>query len=118
MQARAIGKNLRISTKHALILTKRIRNKPLSRAKNFLRNLILKKESIDGKYYTNAAKTILSVLESAEANAKRKNMNVEKLFLEVAKADKGSKFIRPKTRAKFAGRKAKSTNITIILSEK
>jgi ribosomal protein L22 len=118
MLARAIQRNARISLKHAIILCKAIRKKKLEKAKNFLQNLIDKKVSLGKKYYTKAAKQILEVLENAEANAKNKNLNPEKLFVESARASKGEKFIRPKSRAKFRGRKAKSTNIEIILGER
>jgi large subunit ribosomal protein L22 len=118
MLAKAVQKNARISLKHAIILCRAIRKKKLAKAKNFLQNLIDKKASLNRKYYTKAAKQILKVLENAEANAKNKNLNLERLFVENAKASKGEKFIRPKSRAKFRGRKAKSTNIEIILGER
>jgi large subunit ribosomal protein L22 len=118
MLAKSIQKNVRISLKHAKILCKAIRKKKLAKAKIFLQNLIDKKVSLNKKYYTKAAKQILKILESAEANAKNKNLNLEKLFVESARASKGEKFIRPKSRAKFRGRKAKSTNIEIILGER
>jgi len=121
-ESKTVENALRISTKHALEICPKIKGNPLQKAKRFLNNLLAKKIGIKGKtkgkYYTNAAKNILSVLNAAEANAKQKNLNVEKLFVKQAKADKGYKFIRPKTRAKFAGRKAKMTNITIILEER
>jgi large subunit ribosomal protein L22 len=118
MLAKAVQKNARISLKHAIILCRAIRKKKLEKAKIFLKNLIDKKASLNRKYYTKAAKQILKVLENAEANAKNKNLNLERLFVENAKASKGEKFIRPKSRAKFRGRKAKSTNIEIILGER
>jgi large subunit ribosomal protein L22 len=118
MLAKAVQKNARISLKHAIILCKAIRRKKLEKAKKFLEGLVNKKISLNRKYYTKAAKKILEVLESAEANAKNKNLNPEKLFVENARASKGEKFIRPKSRAKFRGRKAKSTNIEIVLGER
>jgi large subunit ribosomal protein L22 len=118
MLAKAVQKNARISLKHALAICRAIRKKKLDKAKKFLQNLIEKKVSLNKKYYTKAAKQILKILESAEANAKNKNLNPEKLFVENARASKGEKFIRPKSRAKFRGRKAKSTNIEIILGER
>lgn len=62
-------------------------------------------------------KKILEILENAEANAKQKNLNLEKLFI-FPKADKGFRLITPKSRAKFRGREAKVTNIEIILRER
>ncbi|MEM5802140.1 MAG: uL22 family ribosomal protein [Candidatus Aenigmatarchaeota archaeon] len=117
-EARAVAKGLRISTKKSLVIANQIRNKPLAKAKRLLNDLISKKISLEGKYYTNTAENFLSVLKSAEANAQQKNLNIEKLFVKQAKVDKGYKFIRPKSRAKFAGRKAKVTHVTIVLEER
>jgi large subunit ribosomal protein L22 len=117
-EAKAIGRGLRISIKHALPIVREIKGKPLKKAKRFLNDLIEQRVSLNGKYYTKAAKNILLVLNSAEANAKQKDLNIEKLFVKMAKADKGYKFIRPKSRSKFAGRKAKVTHVTIILGER
>jgi large subunit ribosomal protein L22 len=108
----------RVSLKHCIILCKAIRGKRVINAKKLLQNLIDKKESIDGKYYTKASKHLLELLESAEANAKQKGINEEKIFVKVAKADKGYTFILPKSRAKFRGRKAKVTNLEIVVSER
>jgi large subunit ribosomal protein L22 len=108
----------RISLKHAIVICKNLKNKKVEKAKNFLKNLIEKKVSLRGKYYTKAAKKILEVLESAEANAKNKNLNLEKLFVKTAKADKGPTFIRPRSRTRFRGRRFKSTHITIEVEER
>ena len=108
----------RISLKHSIILCKKLKGMKLNKAKRFLQNLIDKKESIDGKYYTKASRILLKLLESGEANATQKNLNVEKLYIQLAKADKGRKFIRPKSRFKFRGREAKVTNLKIVLGER
>lgn len=108
----------RISLKHSVAVCKEIRNKKLEWAKNFLENLIDKKISLEGKYHTNAAKQILKILESAEANARVKNLNPGKLFVKSAKADKGEVFVKPKSRWRFRGRKAKVTRIEIELEER
>jgi ribosomal protein L22 len=108
----------RISLKHAIVICKSLRNKKVDKAKRFLKNLIDKKVSLKRKYYTKAAKKILEVLETAEANAKVKNLNLEKLFIKTAKADKGPTLIRPRSRFRFRGRKFKSTHITIEVEER
>lgn len=121
MQAVARGRNLRISTKDSIIVCGRIRGSKLERAKNFLRNLIDKKVSVDGKYYTNAAKQILRLLEQAEANARTKNLNVDRLFVETAKADKGAKILRYGRIGLKKGRgfrRGKSTHVEIVLVER
>lgn len=107
--------NARISLKNSIVLCKAIRGKRLEKAKRILQDLVDKKINLDGKYYLNAAKQILEIVKSAEANAKAKNLDIEKLFIKKAKVDKGEKFIRPRSRYRFRGREAKSTNITIVV---
>jgi large subunit ribosomal protein L22 len=115
MQAQA--NNVRISHKHAMVLCRELRGMKLARAEKFLQNMLDQKESIEGKFYTNASRTILGLLKSAEANARQKNKDVEKLVVKNIKSDLGYKFIRPKSRFKFRGRKAKVSNITVVLGE-
>ena len=114
--AKLIG--ARVSLKHSLVLCKKISGLKLGKAKKFLEDLIEKKVSIDGKYYTKASETLLDLLKSAEANAKQKGLNLERVFIKVAKADKGRRLILPKSRFKFRGRKAKVTNLKIVLEER
>ena len=45
-------------------------------------------------------------------------MNTDKLFVRIAKADKGYRYVRPKSLAKFRGREAKVTNLSVILEER
>lgn len=118
MNAIAKLKSVDISLKNSLIVCDAIRSKNVDKTKRFLQDLLSQKKSIEGKYYTKTVKKILEVLEAAEANAKQKNLDAEKLFVKIAKADRGEKFIRPKSRAKFRGREAKVTNIEIVLEEK
>jgi len=108
----------RISLKHSVILCKKLKGKKLSKAKSFLQNLIDKKESIEGKYYTKASNEILKLLKDAEANAKQKNMNEERLFIKRMKADKGFTFLLPKSKAKFRGRRGKVTNLEVVVEER
>lgn len=117
MQARAKFEGARISFKNSLIVCRAISGLSLTKGKKFLEDLISKKVSLNGKYYTNASKKILEILKNAEANAKQKNLNLEKLFI-TAKANKGFRLVTPKSRAKFRGRKAKVTNIEIVLEER
>lgn len=108
----------KVSFKHAMVLCKELRKKKVGKAKGLLEDLIERKRSLEGKYYTNASKNLLAVLKSAEANAMAKGLDTERLFVAVAKADKGRTFIRPKSRFKSRGRRMKSTNIEIVLEER
>jgi large subunit ribosomal protein L22 len=116
--ASASVKNARISLKHSVAICKELRGKKLESAKNFLKGLLEKKISLGGKYYTNAAKQILEVLESAEANAKQKGLAEEKLFIRKIKADKGFVFTRPRSRWHLRGTKVKSTTVIVELGER
>ncbi|MFH7880932.1 MAG: uL22 family ribosomal protein [Candidatus Aenigmatarchaeota archaeon] len=115
--ASAKTRNSRISLKHAVTICKYLRGKKLSKAKKFLDNVLAQKESYDGKYYTKATKEFISLLKAVEANAKKKGLNVDKLFIKVIKADKGETMYLPK-RAKFLPRRAKTTHLTVIVEEK
>ncbi|MEM7825717.1 MAG: uL22 family ribosomal protein [Candidatus Aenigmatarchaeota archaeon] len=116
--ASACLEDARVSLKHSVVLCKEINNKRVEKAKKILEMLINRKISLNGKYYTNAAKKILEILKTAEANAKVKNLNPERLFVKNAKADKGRVFIKPKSRWRLRGRKAKVTRIEINLEER
>lgn len=116
--ASARATDARISSKHSFIICNEIRGKKLERAKKILESMIAKKISLKGKYYTKASKKILELLENADANAKFRGLSIETLFVKTAKADRGYKFIRPKSRMRFRGRKAKVTNIEIVVGEK
>ncbi len=114
----AIARNARVSLKHSTVLCREVRKlKRLDKAIRFLENLVEKKVSIDGKYYTNAAKKLLEVLKSVKANARQKNLNEERLYIKVLKADKGETFLRPRSRARFSGRRAKSTHLRVVVEE-
>jgi ribosomal protein L22 len=110
-------RNSRISLKHAITICKFLKNKKLIKAKVFLENVLKQKESYNGKYYTNATKEFISLLKQAEANAKKKGLNVDKLFIKIIKADKGETMYLPK-RAKFIPRRAKTTHLTVMLEER
>jgi ribosomal protein L22 len=108
----------RISFKQSQTIADAIRNKPLAKAKNLLNEVLSEKKTFDGKLYPRATKAFLTLLNSAEANAKQKNIDTEKLFVRIAKADKGYKYVRPKSLAKYRGREAKVTNVSVVLEAK
>jgi len=118
MQASTKVSGEKISFKKSMELCRQLKGKSTSSAENFLQNLIDEKQSFNRKFYTKTAKGFLSLLKSAEANAKQKNMDTNKLFIRNIRSDKGEKFVRPKSKAKFRGRVAKITNLQIILEER
>jgi ribosomal protein L22 len=106
----------RISFKQSQTVADAIRSKPLAKAKRILSDALEERRAIDGKkFYPRTAKAFLTLLNSAEANARQKNIDTEKLFVRIAKADKGYRYVRPKSLAKYRGRKAKVTNISVVL---
>jgi len=111
-------RNARVSLKHSITLCRHIKGKKLEKARRLLEDLINKKRSINGKYYTNTAKKLLEVLKNAEANAKNKGLNLEKVFVKVAKADKGGVRHRARTRFTIRPHRGKSTHLYIELEER
>ncbi len=108
----------RVSPLKSVVLLDKLRNRNIAYAKTFLNHLLDETESLNGKQYTKTAQVILNFLESAEANAKQKNMNIEKLFIKTVSASKGEKTFKGKTRWRLRGRKAKVTNMDLVLEER
>lgn len=108
----------RISFKQSQQVADSIRSKNLVKAKKFLAEVLGETKTVDGHIFPKATQAFLTLLKSAEANAKQKNMDADKLFVKTVKADKGYKYVRPKSLAKFRGREAKVTNISVVLEEK
>lgn len=117
-EVRATFMGERISFKHSQIVADNVRGKNLAKAKNFLTEILEGDKTIDGKVFPKATQAFLTLLKSAEANAKQKNMNTEKLFVKILKADKGYRYVRPKSLAKYRGREAKVTNLSVTLEER
>lgn len=111
--AKLIGS--RISLYSSSLLCNQLRGMKLVKAEKFLQDLIERRASLRGKYYTKTAKHFLQLLKSVEANARRKNLELERLRIRVIKADKGQSVVLPKTRAKLGRRKAKSTNVSVVV---
>ena len=107
-----------MSLKTSRELLREIRGKHVSRAKKFLEGLLDKKVAVDGQHHTKTAATLLAIVKSAEANAKNKTMNVERLFIKNAKADKAERRILAKSRVPHRGRRGKSASIEIVVEER
>lgn len=108
----------RVSFKYSLLLARKIKGKKVDKVKKFLEDLINQKRDVDGQYHTNITKKILELVKSAEANAKNKNMNAEKLFIKNAYVNKAEKRVLPKSRLRLRGREGKGSNIEIVLEER
>ncbi|MBU5537639.1 MAG: uL22 family ribosomal protein [Candidatus Aenigmatarchaeota archaeon] len=110
--------NATVSLKTSELLLKLIKGKKIDRAKKILEDLINRKRNLNGQYHTKTAQKLLEIVKSAEANAKNKGMNVEKLFVRNARADKAEKRIFAKSRFPHRGRIGKSANIEIVVEER
>ncbi|MBI1978888.1 MAG: hypothetical protein HYS62_02365 [Candidatus Aenigmarchaeota archaeon] len=110
--------NAAISLKTSRLLLKEIKGKKVGSAKKLLEGMISKKRDIDGQYHTKTTKEILDIVKSAEANAKNKTMNVDRLFIRNARADKAEKRMLAKSRTPHRGRIGKSASIEIVVEER
>jgi len=136
--AKAYGKEMRISPKHAMEVCHAIKGMKLMVAKDYLQAVVKKKKAVPyrrhrkkiahrrgltkgdaGQYPVNAARAILKVLGNAEANAKYKGMSEEKLRIAHASAQKGITIpgFLPRAFARATPFNKPTTNVEIILKE-
>ncbi|MFB0502068.1 MAG: 50S ribosomal protein L22 [Candidatus Bathyarchaeia archaeon] len=111
--AKASGRELRVSPKSTREVCNTIKGMKLDQARNFLRQVILKKKPVPfrrhkkkvghrrglqkayaGRYPAKAAQKVLGVLENAEANAEYKGLDIERLRIIHASAYPGMKIKR------------------------
>lgn len=129
--AEVYGRSLPISTKMSVEICNFIRSKELSNAKKILQDVVsmeralpIKKFNMDtphkpgiaaGRYPIEASKIFLKLLDSVEANASNKGLDVNGLVISFIKADRAERRWR-------SGRKGrttmKSTHVKIIVEER
>jgi len=128
--AKSVGRSMSISTKFAIEICDQIRNKKVSRAKTILQEAIELKKAIPlkkfnkdiahktkigpGKFAPKACTEILSLVESAEANAQFKGLNTSNLVIIAAIANKAAKQWHYGRKRR---RKMKRTHLDIIVAE-
>ncbi len=128
--AKAHGRDIGISTKHAIEICNQLRGMPLKKAKQLLSKVIKKEEPIRmrrfyrdtahkkgmaaGKYPINAAEAILRILKSVETNAQNKGLSTSNLVIEHIAANRAS---RPWRYGRQRRRKAKRSHVEIIVAE-
>jgi len=108
----------RVSVKDSVKIFRKIKNRPVTKVKTFLKNLINQKNSIEGKFFTKAATEILDLIEEAEKNAESEGLDEERLFIKEATVNKGLRFYLPKSRWRHRGRRAKICQLNITLEER
>ncbi len=131
LMARAVGRDLDISTKQAIEICNFLRRKRLSRAKQIMRNVIDKKEAIPFKRFTNglghkpgkigagrypvkAATRILALLESVETNAQSKGLNTNNLEIIHISANMAHRPMRPGRQSR---RMFKRSHVEVVVKE-
>ncbi len=137
--AKASGREIRVSHKSTREVCRTIKGMTLSNAKTYLTNVITKKQSIPftrfnkkaahrhgiekafaGRYPIKAAQKTLKILQSAEANAENKGLDLERLTILHAAAYPGMKIKRftPRAQGRSSPKYDTLTHIEIVLTEK
>lgn len=134
--AKAMGKEMRVSPKHAMEVCGAIRGMKLAVAKEFLESVAAKRKAVpfkrhrkklahrrgaggSGQFPVKAVRAISMVLKNAEANAEYKGLDLEKVRVVHASAHKGITipgFI-PRAFGRASPFNKPLTNIEIILKE-
>jgi len=128
--AKAVGRDLPISTKHSVVVCTFIRGKDVQLAKQLLKEVIALKRPVPykqynwdlghkrgmtaGRYPIKTSAAILKVLESAEINAQFKGMNTAHLRIAHVAAHGAS---RPYHASRHRGHHMKRTHVECILQE-
>ncbi len=124
-------KSLPISTKMSVEICNLIRDRPLSKSRRLLQDVVdmrraipIKRFNADlghkpgmaaGRFPVIASKTFLKLFDSVEANAENKGLNVNNLVVTFAKADKGE----ARWRSGRKGRtKMKNTHVQLVVEER
>ncbi|MEM4703779.1 MAG: 50S ribosomal protein L22 [Candidatus Bathyarchaeia archaeon] len=137
--AKASGRELRVSHKNAREVCRTIKGMMVTKAKQYLRDVIDKKKPVPykrftkklghrhglekafvGKYPVKAAKHILKILEGAEANAENKGLDTDRLKIIHAAASPGMKIkrFRPRAQGRATPKTETLCHIEIVLEEK
>lgn len=130
-QAKAVGKNLRVSWKHCTEIGRWIKGDTLEKAKNKLEQVKEKELAVPatkfdsdaghqsgqgkGRYPEQAADEVLDLLNLAEANAENEGLNTAALEVQTVMTNKGPKIRTPK---RHRGRSIKSAHVKIVVGER
>ena len=129
--AKAFGRDLSISTKHAVEICSYLRGKTVDHAVKFLENVIDLRTPVPFKRFTNgpghkkgnlasgrypvkASQAILRIIKSALANAEDNNLNTEGMVVKHIVANKAS---TPMHNGRQRRRFMKRTHIEVVLEE-
>jgi len=136
---KASGREVRVSHKHAREVCRTIKGMMLTQAKTYLQDVQEKKKAVPfrryqkkaghrrglekafaGRYPVNAAIKILKILQSAQANAENKSLDIDSLKIIHAAAYPGMKVKRftPRAHGRASPKYDTLTHIELVLSEK
>lgn len=136
--AKASGRELKISPKHAIEVCRTIKGMRLGKAKRFLEQVMEMKQPVPfrrftkklghrhgmhkamvGKYPVKAAAEVLNVLESAEGNAEFKGLDIERLRIRHVSAYPGIKLKRaiPRAMGRSSPKNNTLTHVEVVLEE-
>ncbi len=137
--AKASGRELKVSHKAAREICKAIKGMMLNQAKQYLRDVAVKKKAVPymrynkklphrhgivnafcGRYPVKASQQILDILESAQSNAENKGLDVDRLRIFHAAAYQGIKMKRytPRAHGRASPKYDTTTHVEIVLDEK
>lgn len=131
LMARAVGRDLRVSSKQAIEICNYLRHRKLQQAKNILQRVLEQKQAIPFRKYTNglghrrgkmasgrypmkASEAFLKLLESVEANAQTKGLNTGELEIIHFCTHRATK---PMHQGRHGGREMKSSHIEVVVKE-
>ena len=129
--ARAVGRDLGISTKQSIEICNFLRGMNVQKAKDILNDVTELKAAVpfkrftngvghrkgdmaSGRYPINAAAEILAIIENAETNAQQKGLNTSRMALVHLSTQKAS---RPMHAGRKRGRSMKRSHIEVVLGE-
>jgi len=130
-QAKAVGKNLRVSWKDCTEIGRFIKGDEVEKAKNKLERVIEKKLPVPmtkfdsgaghksgkgpGKYPVKASEKMLELVEQAESNAENEGLNRNALKIENVVTNQGPSIRTPK---RHRGREIKSSHVKLVVEQK
>jgi ribosomal protein L22 len=108
---------LRISQNNAAEVCKVLNRKKFAESKKILSDVLNKKSKLKGKYFTKTSEEIMEVLKQLEFNARKKELDVDNMFLFIS-AHRGPTMHRTRRRWRKFGSRMKSCHVQAILSDK
>ena len=135
---KASGREVRVSHKHAREVCNTIKGMMLTKAKDYLRDVMEKKKAVPfrryskkaghrrglekasaGRYPIKAAAKIIKILEGAQANAENKGLDVDRLRIIHSAAYPGMKVKRftPRAHGRASPKVDTLTHVEIVLAE-